>query len=159
MCIIVWLRPETKAPCGRAPPSPAALRGRMERNRQKPVGRDKGSLTDQQTKGTITTTTIQIRRIHKKADCKEPLSRPAAAAWSRTSTDFPPRSSPPPEHSMTAHGTEYPVLFGQVGSARLSVFPPGSWWKLTLSWPDPGQCVFSYPSLSEWSKEAIGLLW
>jgi len=35
----------------------------MERNRQKPVGRDKGSLTEQQTKGTVTTT-IQIRRKH-----------------------------------------------------------------------------------------------
>jgi len=36
----------------------------MERNRQKPVGRNKGSLTEQQTKGTGTTT-IQIRRIYK----------------------------------------------------------------------------------------------
>jgi len=35
----------------------------MERNRQKPVGRDKGSLTEQQTKGTGTTT-IQIKRKH-----------------------------------------------------------------------------------------------
>jgi len=37
---------------------------RRERNRQKLVGRDKGSLTEQQTKGTVTTT-IQIRGIHK----------------------------------------------------------------------------------------------
>jgi len=37
---------------------------RMERNRQKLVGRDKGSLTEQQTKGTRTTT-IQVRGIHK----------------------------------------------------------------------------------------------
>jgi len=36
----------------------------MERNRQKTVGRDKGSLTEQQTKGTATTT-IQKRGIHK----------------------------------------------------------------------------------------------
>jgi len=35
----------------------------MERNRQKLVGRDKGSLTEQQTKGTGTTMT-QIRRKH-----------------------------------------------------------------------------------------------
>jgi len=35
----------------------------MERNRQKLVGRDKGSLTEQQTKGTGTTT-IQIRGKH-----------------------------------------------------------------------------------------------
>jgi len=36
---------------------------RMERNRQKLVGRDKGILTEQQTKGTVTTT-IQIRSKH-----------------------------------------------------------------------------------------------
>jgi len=36
----------------------------MERNRKKTVSRDKGSLTEQQTKGTATTT-IQIRGIHK----------------------------------------------------------------------------------------------
>jgi len=35
----------------------------MERNRQKLVGRDKGSLTARQTKGTGTTT-IQIKRKH-----------------------------------------------------------------------------------------------
>jgi len=36
----------------------------MERNGQKLVGQDKGSLTEQQTKGTVTTT-IQVKRIHK----------------------------------------------------------------------------------------------
>jgi len=36
---------------------------RMERNRQKLVGRDKGSLTEQQTKETVKTT-IPIRRTH-----------------------------------------------------------------------------------------------
>jgi len=35
----------------------------MERNRQKPVGRDKGSLTEQQIKGTVTATK-QVRREH-----------------------------------------------------------------------------------------------
>ena len=34
-----------------AAPPPAAVRRRMERKRQKPVGRDKGSLTEQQTEG------------------------------------------------------------------------------------------------------------
>jgi len=47
-----------------AAPPPAGVWRRMERNRQKLVGLDKGSLTEQQTKGTGTTTTIQIRRIH-----------------------------------------------------------------------------------------------
>jgi len=46
-----------------AAPPPAAVRRRMERNRQKLVGQDKGRLTEQQTKGTGTTT-IQIRRKH-----------------------------------------------------------------------------------------------
>jgi len=47
-------------------PHPAGVGRRMERNRQKLVGWDKGSLTEQQTKGTVTTTTIPIRRIHKR---------------------------------------------------------------------------------------------
>jgi len=51
----------------------------MERNRQKLVGWDKGSLTEQQAKGTITTT-IQKRGIHKtnpqnRAHRTEPLSQ------------------------------------------------------------------------------------
>jgi len=47
---------------------------------------------------------------------------------------------------MTAHGIEYPVLFGQFGSACLAVSPPGFLWKLTLSWPNPGQhfIIFTY---------------
>jgi len=74
--------------CGRqqkrhaAAPPPARVRRRMERNRQKLVGRDKGSLTEQQTEGTVTTT-IQIRRKHNQtAQPREPLSRTAAAACS-----------------------------------------------------------------------------
>jgi len=47
-----------------AAPPPAGVRRRMGRNRHELVGRDKGSLTEQQTKGTITTR-IQIRRILK----------------------------------------------------------------------------------------------
>jgi len=64
-CVIVWLWPSTKGPrsCSATPP-PARVERRIERNRQKLVGRDKGSLTGQQTKGTGTTT-IEIRRIHK----------------------------------------------------------------------------------------------
>ena len=55
--------------CGRqqkrhtAAPPPAGVWRRMERNRQKLVGRDKGSLTEQQTEGTGKTM-IQIRRKH-----------------------------------------------------------------------------------------------
>jgi len=46
-----------------ADPPPAGVRRRMERNRQKPVVWDKGSLTEQQTKGTVKTM-IQIRGKH-----------------------------------------------------------------------------------------------
>jgi len=44
-----------------AAPPPTVVWRRMERSRQKPVSLDNGSLTEQQTKGTVTTT-IQIRR-------------------------------------------------------------------------------------------------
>jgi len=47
-----------------SPLPPTGVRRRIERNREKLVGRDKGSLTEQQTKGTGTTTT-PIRRIYK----------------------------------------------------------------------------------------------
>ena len=57
-----------------AAPPPACMRRRMERKRQKLVGRDKGSLTEQQTEGTVTTT-VQIRRKHDKKP--DPLSRTA----------------------------------------------------------------------------------
>jgi len=98
----------------------------MERNRQKPLGQDKGSLTEQQTKGTGTTA-IQIRGIHNTNRTAQRAALPdrTAIACSRAVSEFPPPSSPPPETSMTAHGMEYPVLFGQVGSARLAVPLPG----------------------------------
>jgi len=38
-----------------------------------------------------------------------------------------PLPAPPPEPSMAAHGTEYPALFGQFGSAGPAVSPPGFW--------------------------------
>jgi len=129
--------------CGRqqkrhmAAPPPARVRRRMERNRQKLVGRDKGSLTEQQTKGTVTAT-IQVRGIHKTKQNTEsrshhpPLRAPKPRVRSR-------RPAPPPrEPSMMAHGMEYPALFGQVGSARPVVPLPGFRWKLTRSWPNPG---------------------
>jgi len=54
--VAVWPWPATKGKVG--------VGRRMERKRQKPAGRDKGSLTEQQTKGTVTTT-ILLRRIYK----------------------------------------------------------------------------------------------
>jgi len=61
---VLWFGCGRQQKCHAAAPPPARVRRRMERNRQKPVGRDKGSLTEQQTKGTGTTT-IQIKGIHK----------------------------------------------------------------------------------------------
>jgi len=74
----------------------------MERKRQKLVGRDKGSLTEQQTKGTVTTT-IQIRR---KYDTNS-HNRPSHPDRTGAASEFPPRRPPPPpEPSMTSHGME-----------------------------------------------------
>ena len=101
-----------------AAPPPAGVRRRMERNRQKLVGRDKGSLTEQQTKGTGTTT-IQIRRKHNN-EPHDPDSRSPEQDWRsappQAVSEFPPHRHPPPEPSVTSHGKEYQALFGQVGS-------------------------------------------
>ena len=130
---VLWLG------CGRqqkrhaAASPPAGVQSRMERKRQKPVGRDKGSLTEQQTKGTGTTT-VQIRRKHNTNHTAH-----TAALLNRHRCALPscewvlPTPLPPPEPSMMAHGMEYPALFGQVGSARPAVPLPGFWWKLTPS--------------------------
>jgi len=100
----------------------------MERNRQKLMGRDKGSLTEQQTKG-IRRTTIQIRGIHKTKQTaqqsRSPELTPLRAPEPRESSHRP--APPPSEPSMTAHGMEYPALFGQVGSAHPAVPLPGVW--------------------------------
>jgi len=79
----------------------------MERKRQKLVGRDKGSLTEQQTKG-IVTTTIQIRRIHKTNSRMHSATLSARYnVRSQAMTDFLPPSSPP---ARTQHyGTWYRI--------------------------------------------------
>jgi len=59
-----------------AAPPPAGVWRRMERNWQKPVGRDKGSLTEQQTKGTGTTA-IQKRGKQNKPAEQSPQNRTA----------------------------------------------------------------------------------
>jgi len=70
----------------------------MEINRQKQVGWDKGSLTEQQTKGTGTTT-IQIRRKYKTYPQNRPtLSDRTAAEPSQAPREFLPRRPPPPRN-------------------------------------------------------------
>jgi len=66
----------------------------MKRNRQKLVGRDKGSLTEQQTKGTVTTV-IQIRRKYNTNSHNRPfLPDRTGAAHSPAVREFPPRHPP-----------------------------------------------------------------
>jgi len=124
----------------RPPLPPPGCRGEWKDTGRKLVGRDKGSLTEQQTKGTVTTT-IQTSRKHNtnRTTQRAVLPDRTAAEPSRASSEFLPPSSPPPEPNMTAHSMEYPVLFSQVGSACPAVLLPGFWSKLTLSWPNPGQ--------------------
>ena len=118
--------------CGRqqkrhvAATPPAGVWRRMERNKQKLVGWDKGSLTEQQTKATGTTTT-QIRRKHNtnRKTYRAVLPDRTGTASSQATSEFPPPSSPLLEPSMTAHGVKYPVFFGQVGSALPGCAP--SW--------------------------------
>jgi len=98
----------------------------MEKKRQKLMGWDKGILTEQQTKGTVTTT-ILIRRIYKTAKSTEQLSPPSAPHAPKLPLTSPPGQLPQPEPSMAAHGMEYPVLFSQFGSARPALSPPGFW--------------------------------
>jgi len=109
-----------------AAPLSAGVRRRIEKSRQKLVVQDKGSLTEQQTKATVTTM-IQIRRVHNinRTTHRAALLDRTSAARSRAASEFPPPSSPPPEPRMMAHGMEYPALFGQVGSARPAVPLPG----------------------------------
>ena len=74
---------------------------------------------------------------------------------SRALINFPPASSPHSEPSMMSHGIEYPVLFGQFGSASQAVSLPGFLWKFTLSWPNSGQLhlVFKEEFLNMCLKE------
>jgi len=99
----------------------------MERNRQKPVGRDKGSLTEQQTKGTATTK-IQKRGIHKK----NPQNRTAlldktATEPSRDASEFPLRHRP--VTGTQRDGTWYGI--------------PGSAWP-GWGWVSPPGCAPSW---------------
>jgi len=95
----------------------------MERNRQKPVGRDKGSLTEQQTEGTGITM-VQIRRKH---NTNRTTHRTALPDWTSARAPEPRVSScpqlPPTGTQHDAHGMEYPALFGQVGFNPLPAPP------------------------------------
>jgi len=95
------------------------------KKKAKLVGRDKGNLTEQQTKWTVTTT-ILIKRIHKT---NSEMHRATLTTWyparPRVVTAFPPASSP----TSTQHG--------------------GTWCPTPCSvrtvWVSPPGCVPSWP--------------
>jgi len=91
----------------------------MERNRQKLVGRDKGSLTEQQTEGNSNNNDTEKGNTQNKTqDPTEAFSRTGPAPHIVEPRENSCRAAPPPpEPSVTAHGMEYLALFGQVGSA------------------------------------------
>jgi len=123
---VFWFRLHWQQKRHAATPPPARVRRRMKRNRQKSVGQDKGSLTEQQTEGTVTPR-IQIRRKYDTDSQNRPsLPDRTGATRSPAASEFLLRR-PPPEPSMTAHGMEYLALFGQVGvgSAHPAVPLPG----------------------------------
>jgi len=103
-------------------PPPKGVWRRMERNRQKLVGWDKGGLTEQQTKGTGTTT-VQIRRKHN-TNCT--THRGALAALPSHMSEFPLPCSPPSQHDGTWYGIPCSVWPGGV-TACPAVSLPGFW--------------------------------
>jgi len=107
-----------------AAPPPAGVRRRMERNRQKLVGRDKGSLTEQQTEGTVTTT-IQIRR--KNTTKSDPLSRTAPAPHAPEPRERSHRAAPPTgtQRDGTWYGIPGSVWPGGVSPHSPAVPLPG----------------------------------
>jgi len=164
-CVLISAAAGNKSATRPPLPPPRGVRRRMERNRQKLVGRDKGSLTEQQTKGTATTT-IQIRGIHR-TDRSTPQTRSPGQDRRCTlpSSKWVPAALPHPEPSVMSHGMEYRALFGQVGSAPTPRCAP-SWSPVkinpVLAKPRTLPTPYSIPStscpgppLSSWSPPLL----
>jgi len=83
------------------------------------VGRDKGSLTKQQTEGNRNhNDTNKEKTQQRTAQPRQPLSRTGPVLRPPKPRERPRRAAPPPpEPSVKSHGMEYQALFGQVGSA------------------------------------------
>jgi len=115
----------TKGPRGPSvAPLPAGVGRRMERKRQKLVGQDKGSLTEQQTKPKVTTT-LQRRRTYKTDRETHGATLTARCpVRSRAATAFPLASSPT---GAQRGGTWYGI--------PCSVWP---------GWVSPPGCVLSW---------------
>jgi len=114
---VFWfgLQPARKAPRGHPSPHWGAEEN-GKKQAETVVGQDKGSLAEQQTKGTATTT-IQIRRIHRTNRRTEPAEQNRSLEPERTApllcppepqeSSRPPAPSPP-EPNVTAHGYGIP---------------------------------------------------
>jgi len=99
----------------RPPLPPPVCGGEWKERGRKLVGRDKGSLTEQQTEGNMNKQRYKWGENTRKTD---PLSRTAPAPHAPQPQESIPAAPPPPlEPSVMSHGMEYRALFGQVGSA------------------------------------------
>jgi len=97
------------------------------KKKTKTLGRDEGSLTEQQMKRTATTT-ILVRRIYETNNEMHRATLTAQCpVCSQATTYFPPGQLLHPEPSVMAHGIKHPVLFDEFGSAGLAVSPPNFW--------------------------------
>jgi len=96
-------------------PSPHWGREKNGKKKANLVGQGKGNLTEQQAKGTVTTT-IQIRRIHKTNSKRHRATLTMRCpACSRAMNAFPPASFPArTQHNSTWYGIPYSVWPGWV---------------------------------------------
>jgi len=95
-CVLVLAAASNKS----APP-PAGVRRRMKRKRQKPVGRDKGSLTEQQTEGNRNNDDTDKEKTQQRtARPRQPLSRNSTGAAPPPSRES--VSAAPPPHRNPA---------------------------------------------------------
>ena len=106
--VVVWPQPATKDHMAALSPFPQWGREENRTKKAKLVGRDKGSLTEQQSKRTVAATVL-IKRIYKTREYTGHLShRPTPSALPRA-IHLPPASFPHSAPSMVARGIEYPV--------------------------------------------------
>ena len=117
---MLWFGCDRQQKHHEATPPPAGVWRRMERNRQKQVGRDKGSSTEQQTKGTGTTIWIQMRREHNTNHITHRAVLPDCCCAILSSEWVPAAQLPPTgsQHEDTWYGIPCSVWPGGVS-------PPG----------------------------------
>ena len=100
-----------------AAPPPTGVWRRMGRNRQKPVGQDKGSLTEQQTEGNSNNNDTDKEKTRQQQTRSLGSHRRRTLPSRKRVLTEPPEPPSPPEPSVMSQGMEHRALFGQVGSA------------------------------------------